>query len=137
MQKMNTYYKNILNTSRRLKVLNYFLVFMLLGLVPQAAKATHIIGGEVNYVCLGNDRYEVELTVYRDCFFGAANAFFDDPASIGVFNSNGFLVDELRLPFLNNDTLTPILSDSCLFVPDNVCVHTASYRGEVLSLIHI
>ena len=106
-------------------------VMMLLFLLPNTAKATHIIGGEINYTCLGNEQFEVELTVYRDCFFGADNAFFDNPASIGVFDANGILIDELRLPYLNNDTLTPILSDSCLFVPPTVCVHTASYQGQV------
>jgi len=100
-------------------------------ILPSVVHATHIIGGEINYSCLGGEQYEVELTVYRDCFFGADNAFFDNPASIGIFDSSGILLDELKLPFLNNDTLAPFVSDSCLFVPNTVCVHTASYRGEV------
>ena len=128
---MNKFYIDIREIDKRFKQSAVLLLFMLLGLFQNNLQATHIIGGEVNYTCLGDEQYEVELTVYRDCFFGADNAFFDDPASIGIFDANGNLLDELRLPFLNNDTLTPILSDSCLFVPDNVCVHTASYRGEV------
>ena len=128
---MNRFYIHIGQSTKRVKHFGFYVLFLLAGLFPNMLQATHIIGGEVNYVCLGNEQYEVELTVYRDCFFGAANAFFDDPASIGIFDANGNLFDELRLPFLNNDTLTPILSDSCLFVPDNVCVHTASYRGQV------
>ncbi len=106
-------------------------LFVLICLLPGIVQATHIIGGEINYTCLGGEQFEVELTVYRDCFFGADNAFFDSPASVGIYDSNGVLLDELKLPYLNNDTLTPILSDSCLFVPPTVCVHTASYRGEV------
>lgn len=124
---MHSVFKNI----NKLKMKWAFAAVMLYCLFPSVANATHIIGGEINYVCLGDEQFEVELTVYRDCFFGADNAFFDDPASIGIFDSNGVLLDELQLPFLNNDTLTPILSDSCLFVPETVCVHTASYRGEV------
>lgn len=128
---MNTFYIHFDYLDKSIKYASILLLFILAGLFPTALQATHIIGGEVNYTCLGNEQYEVELIVYRDCFFGADNAFFDDPASIGIFDANGVLLDELRLPFLNNDTLTPILSDSCLFVPDNVCVHTASYRGQV------
>ena len=128
---MKSLYIEVKQLGRSAKHGVVLLLFMLMGMFPNMLQATHIIGGEVNYTCLGNEQYEVELTVYRDCFFGAANAFFDDPASIGIFDVNGTLLDELRLPFLNNDTLTPILSDSCLFVPDNVCVHTASYRGQV------
>lgn len=128
---MNRPYIQFSQENNSVKHRGIFLLFMLMSMFPILLQATHIIGGEVNYTCLGDEQYEVELTVYRDCFFGAANAFFDDPASIGIFDANGNLLDELRLPFLNNDTLTPILSDSCLFVPDNVCVHTASYRGQV------
>ena len=123
------HYLDKLNTSMRHKF--SLLILLLIVGIPAMVQATHIIGGEINYTCLGNEQYEVELTVYRDCFFGADNAFFDNPASIAIFDANNVLLDELRLPFLNNDTLTPILSDSCLFVPDNVCVHTASYRGSV------
>ena len=119
---MNRFYIHIGQSTKRVKHFGFYVLFLLAGLYPNMLQATHIIGGEVNYVCLGNEQYEVELTVYRDCFFGAANAFFDDPASIGIFDANGNLFDELRLPFLNNDTLTPILSDSCLFVPDNTYV---------------
>ena len=124
---MYTVYKDIKGWSASWIFASVFAFCML----PTAVQATHIIGGEINYTCLGGEQYEVELTVYRDCFFGAANAFFDNPASIGIFDSNGVLLDELNLPFLNNDTLAPFVSDSCLFVPNTVCVHTASYRGEV------
>lgn len=49
-----------------------------------AARATHIVGGEMNYTCLGNNQYEITLTIFRDCFYGNPNAWFDNPASIGV-----------------------------------------------------
>lgn len=124
---MYTVYREIKRWSTRW----VFACVLALCILPTVVHATHIIGGEINYTCLGGEQYEVELTVYRDCFFGAANAFFDNPASIGIFDSNGVLLDELKLPFLNNDTLAPFVSDSCLFVPNTVCVHTASYRGEV------
>ena len=120
---------HLINTSLRGKF--SLLILLLMVTFPIMVQATHIIGGEINYTCMGNEQYEVELTVYRDCFFGADNAFFDNPASIAIYDANNILLDELRLPFLNNDTLTPIVSDSCLFVPSSVCVHTASYRGMV------
>ncbi|MEZ4894949.1 MAG: hypothetical protein R2778_18285 [Saprospiraceae bacterium] len=34
----------------------------------QTAFATHIVGGEITYRCLGNDNYEISLTVYRELF---------------------------------------------------------------------
>lgn len=30
--------------------------------------ASHIMGGDITYTCLGNNQYQVTLTLYRDCF---------------------------------------------------------------------
>jgi len=92
------------------------------------ARATHIVGGEMTYTCLGNNQYEITLTIFRDCFYGNPNAWFDNPASIGVFNSSNQLLFEILVPLMNNDTLNPVLSDECLVVPPWVCVHTTTYR---------
>ena len=126
--------KSILFSKLRRKINNLMIVCLaVFGLLlsSNVANATHIIGGEMNYTCLGNNEYQITLTVYRDCFFADPTVFFDDPAAIGIHDANGQLVQGLLLPYLNNDTLTPILSDSCLFVPENVCVHTASYMDTV------
>ena len=31
------------------------------------ATASHVSGGEITYTCLGNNQYEITLTLYRDC----------------------------------------------------------------------
>ena len=100
-------------------------------LFPFQSKATHIVGGEMTYTCMGNDVYEINLTIFRDCYNGNPLAFFDDPAKIGIYNSFGVLIDSLLIPFdpVLNDTLEPILSDPCLVVPPDVCVHTTQYSG--------
>lgn len=112
-----------------IRSITLFILFTFL--TPQESRATHIVGGEMTYTCLGNDLYEIKLTIFRDCFNGNPNAFFDDPAYIGIYNSTGALIDSLAIPFdpILNDTLNPILSDSCLVVPPNVCVHTTQYTG--------
>ncbi|MHB1278817.1 MAG: T9SS type A sorting domain-containing protein [Bacteroidia bacterium] len=33
----------------------------------QAAKASHVMGSEMHYRSLGNDRYEITVKIYRDC----------------------------------------------------------------------
>ncbi|MCB9266497.1 MAG: hypothetical protein H6558_15815 [Lewinellaceae bacterium] len=90
--------------------------------LPFTARSTHIVGGEMNYTCLGNNQYEITLTIFRDCYNGNPNAWFDNPASIGVFNSQNILLEEILVPLMNNDTLDPVLSSECLVVPPNVCV---------------
>lgn len=94
--------------------------------------ATHIVGGEITYKCLGNNEYEITLIVYRDCYTGIPP--FDDPASIGVFDSNwNLVIDDLLVPLdpLSNDTLPIILSDPCLTVPPDVCAHGTTYKTVV------
>ena len=100
-----------------------------------ALKATHIVGGDFNYTCLGNDEYAIEMVVYRDCFFG--NPYFDIPAVIGVFDGNNELVTDigsngqLRVFPMGDDTITNQLDDPCFLIPPNVCVHKTTYRDTV------
>lgn len=98
---------------------------------PFFLRATHIVGGEMNYSCLGNNEYEISLTIFRDCYNGDPRAWFDDPASIGVFNAGNELIFEIQIPLMGNDTLAPVLSSECLVAPPDVCVHTTVYRAIV------
>lgn len=107
-----------------------FCLFLLLSCFVRLS-ATHIVGGEITYKCLGNNQYEITLIVFRDCYTG--EPWFDSPASIGVFDAQWNLVKELRIPWnpASNDTLPIILNDPCLTVPPDVCVHGTRYKGIV------
>ncbi|MFN8143525.1 MAG: gliding motility-associated C-terminal domain-containing protein [Bacteroidia bacterium] len=37
------------------------------GIFPQKVMATHLVGSDISYTCLGGNVYRVELTFYRDC----------------------------------------------------------------------
>ncbi len=110
--------------SKRLQLL----AIVLLSLDPFGAKATHIVGGEMNYECIGNNVYKIKLTIFRDCYNG--EPWFDAPAAIGVFsNLTNQLIKTFYIPLdsMLNDTLDPVLNNPCLAVPPNVCVHTTTY----------
>lgn len=110
----------------------YLLIFSFAFLLlPASLKATHIVGGEMNYTCLGNNQYQVTLTIFRDCFNGVP--WFDNPASIGVFTSDNQLFSQtlVQLDFMQNDTLDPDLGSECFVAPPNVCVHTTSYSAVI------
>ncbi|MCC6279374.1 MAG: gliding motility-associated C-terminal domain-containing protein [Saprospiraceae bacterium] len=94
-----------------------------------ALYATHIVGGEITYECLGDQQYRVRLTVYRDCYNG--EPWFDNPAYIGVYNAQWQLVDSLKILVSPDDTLPIILTNPCLVAPPNVCVHRTTYEGLV------
>lgn len=56
-----------------------FLAVLLLGLglvVAQPARASHAVGGDLTYRSLGNNRYEVNMTLFRDCSGIAAASNF-------------------------------------------------------------
>lgn len=110
---------------KQLATLAFFVLF-----TSKSAWATHIVGGEITYRCLGNDSFEITLTVYRDCYNGVPG--FDNPARVGVYEvgSDSVLIRNLALVYnaFSNDTLPIILSNPCLTVPPDVCVHKATYR---------
>ena len=112
----------------------FILLFLIIGSFSQL-RATHIVGGDFNYTCLGNNQYAFEMVVYRDCFFG--NPYFDIPAVIGVFDGNNELVTDIgfngqiQVFPMGDDTITNQLDDPCFLIPPNVCVHKTTYRDTI------
>ncbi|MCB9449156.1 MAG: T9SS type A sorting domain-containing protein [Flavobacteriales bacterium] len=100
---------------------------VLFSLLP--ARATHVVGGELYYVCNGGSNYTVTLNVYRDCYY--AEAPYDDPAAIGVFDKNNNLVGTIYINYPGSSTIAPTLPSPCIEEPSNVCVEKASYTKSV------
>lgn len=125
--KINKKHNFITYMRLKLTVLIPVIFFML----PFTASATHIVGGEIGYKCLGGNQYEITLRVFRDCFNANPTAFFDDPGIIGVYASNGLRLSNISLRPIGNDTLREGL-DSCYtsFI-NSVCVHTTVYRSVI------
>ncbi len=51
----------------RAAVRKAFVLLPLLVLLQSEARATHAMGGDITYECLGNNQYKVILTLFRDC----------------------------------------------------------------------
>ncbi len=102
-----------------------YLSAILFVLCATAAKATHIVGGEIFYDYLGGNNYRITLKVYRDCLNGQAP--YDNPASVGIFNSAGVLVDTLSMNFPGSVPVPPSINNPCYTPPGNVCVEEAQY----------
>ncbi len=107
-------------------------------IVPTNLSATHIVGGDLTFRCLGNNRYEIRLTMRRDCLLGAEDAPFDNPAGVGFFDA---VTNQLipiggvggYLPmFLNeNDTLNQTFISDCTIAGNDVCVEQTVYVDTV------
>ena len=87
------------------------------------------MGGELNYKHLGNFVYEIRLTVYRDCYNGVPP--FDDPASIGVFDSGNNLVFEIQTPRRSVSIVPLALYNPCIIPPIDVCYEVTTYIDTV------
>jgi len=103
----------------------------LLLLLCPSTEASHIVGGDISYQHIEGNTYEILVRVYRDCFYGLDDAQFDDPASVGIFNASNIPIEDLRIPYVSDDTLSAVFTNPCLFIPDDVCVHTTEYRDTV------
>ena len=58
--------------------------------------ATHVIGGNVLYRCLGNDQYEITVEFAVDCALGDGEALaLDSFATIKVFDTNNIWLTDL------------------------------------------
>ncbi len=94
-------------------------------LCSATSKATHIVGGELNYRQMNNNLYEITLVVYRDCLGGQAQ--FDNPASIGFFDSQGNLVSASDVTITSQYQLPNLINSPCLTPPTNICYEVATY----------
>ena len=111
---------------------NFYLLFVCI-FSFQSSFATHIIGGSITYESLGNNEYKITLEVLRDCFNGNPNAYFDDPANIGIFDDNNELFQAIQIPldFSTIDTVSILSANNVCIFPATICVHKAVYDTTI------
>ena len=106
-------------------ILKLYISFVLLIFSGISSFASHIVGGEMNYKYLGNGKYKITLTVYRDCFNGRAP--FDNPASIGFFDDRGNLINSIQVNISLQQSVPNAINSPCIDPPTNVCYELAQY----------
>lgn len=109
-------------------------LFIILFILSLKSYATHIVGGELFYECLGNNDYRITLKLYRDCING--QAAYDNPASLGIFDSNNNWIQTVSLPFPGSTILPATLINHCFIPPTNICVEEAIYT-QIVNLPNI
>lgn len=108
----------------------FVLIAIFWATVTTSARATHIVGGEINYRYLGNNIYRISITVYRDCYNGVPP--FDDPLSLGIFNAiTNTLVREKQFSFIDLDTVPPTINAPCFIPPTNICYERTVYSDTL------
>lgn len=110
----------------------YCLLFFFLGFFL-SAQATHIVGGEVTYECLGGNYYRIRVDVYQDCLAGHPSAIKDDnPAYIAIYDmaksSAPYISDSI---YMGTPLVVPVnFNNSCITNPPNTCLRKVSFIKE-------
>lgn len=92
--------------------------------------ASHIVGGEMYYDCLGGNEYRVTLKLYRDCLSDGAQ--FDDPLPITIFDGNYMNIGGFTIDFPGSINLDANFNNNpCVTVPSDICVEEAIYTKIV------
>jgi gliding motility-associated-like protein len=107
----------------------FLLLFSLLFVLTQEVIASHIIGGQMTYTCLGNNEYHIKLSVYRDC--NCSNcAEFDDFAPISVYLGSSLYSNNSIEGIMSNIEVLPDPVSPCMVVPD-ICVERLEYEFDI------
>ena len=105
-----------------------------MGLVSLAARADHIIGGEMYYTYTGkngtNNKYTITLKLFIRC--DATSAQIDQSVNISIYNGNGGLAKNLvNIPLGDLQRYSVNEVDPCIINPPNVCYQIGYYTGTV------
>jgi gliding motility-associated-like protein len=92
--------------------------------VSNSLTAAHLVGGEISYTCLGNNQYQIKLTVYRDC--QSQGAAFDPLASVSIYDGTQLTMN-LQVPISSSSPLPVTAPNSCTTLPPFVCTEKAVY----------
>ena len=90
-----------------------------------------MVGGDITYRCLGNNRFEITITLYQDCLNGEQQAIIEDnPAFYAIFTggANPTFVRGGSTPFISETRVDPNFSNSCIKNPPNTCLQKQVYR---------
>lgn len=102
------------------------LLFGWLASVPNAG-ATHLVGGDLRYIYLGNSTYEIILEVYKDCNSPTA---FDLPSNVklGMIDAvSRVVIDSFYMVEMDSVPVIIESQDPCAPPPFGLCYSHATY----------
>ncbi len=107
--------------------LKYTFIFIFILFAKQSI-ASHIVGYDFNYSCLGGNNYQFTFKLYRDCINGMPGALTDDnPAIIYIFRGNTLISRDTI--FQSGLTLVPPnFSNDCVNNPPVVCLSQITFQ---------
>lgn len=115
-------------------ILCYLPLLMVFLLGGSKLHASHLIGGDVQYRCLGNNRFELTFVLYQDCLAGQQSAIqFDNPLRFGIYT--GQTKEVLVLDdsiFVGLTTFIPAeFSNDCISNAPRTCMQSQKFKTTV------
>ena len=116
------------------------ILFVIFILIPSILNATHLIGGELTYTCLGGGQYEIKVVIYRDC--GPTNTQgtgFDENSNnpnvpspfITIYDMNNNFYSEIEIGFADVEFVVDQFTNDCVTLPPELCVERGTYTVVV------
>ena len=104
------------------------LLLVLFILIPSILNATHLIGGEITYTCLGDNMYEIKVVIYRDCGpTNSNNTGFDNGGVISIYDMNNNLYDVIEHGVAVSELVVDEFTSECVTLPPELCVEKGTY----------
>ena len=104
------------------------LLLVLFILIPSILSATHLIGGEITYTCLGDNIYEIKVVIYRDCGpTNSNNTGFDNGGVISIYDMNNNLYDVIEHGVAVSELVVDEFTSECVTLPPELCVEKGTY----------
>jgi gliding motility-associated-like protein len=103
-----------------------FILFVLLFFFYQTIYASHIVGGDIYYNYLGNNNYQINVTLYRDCYT-TTGAAYDNPLHLTIYNASKVAIKTLNIPFPGSVRVPIVFNNPCVTAPGGICVEKATY----------
>ncbi len=93
--------------------------------------ASHIIGGDITYKCLGNNTFEFTINFYQDCIDGEPEAIlFDNPAFYAIYTAGNqpqlFTYGEVM--YESRNIVDPNFSNDCINNYPQTCMQKQTFK---------
>lgn len=96
---------------------------------PFLSLATHLTGGKITYKYLGANKYQITLSIYRDC---SVTTPFDNPAYISIFDkATNNLVYNKGIAIASQSIIPPYTPNPCFVPPAGICLEVGNYIDTV------
>lgn len=112
------------------KRFNHLIILLFLVFFSFRSHASHMIGGDVTYRCLGSNTFEITITLFQDCLYGEPGALAqDNPAYYSIFasNTNQLIVAD-SASAISTQIVDPNFSNACINNYPNTCMRKQVFK---------